>query len=187
MIANALLVSWPPGWKKKPTLAFACVWPTPWDIWGGMIARLTACSGTPYKGEHHFHTRWKLIEAYALLTRKEEFILEQIVQPILAQGSDEKNRRQAFEILCQVEYYTDSLLHDIIQQLPAFSAPLSKSALTYLAAAPSIPEHDRPELQAYLQRVIHDDMADSILRNRAFETLYTIYDLLNEEFENSGD
>lgn len=129
--------------------------------------------------EHHFHTRWKLIEAYALLTRKEEFIREQIVQPVLNAAIDEKNRRQAFEILCQVEYYTDSLMHDIIQQLPAFSAPLSKSALAYLAAVPSIHEHDRSALQAYLQRVIHDDMADSVLRNRAFETLYTIYDLLS--------
>jgi hypothetical protein len=152
--------------------------------------------------EHHFHTRWKLTEAYALLTRKEDFIHERIIQPILGDemqarclrsqedvpqtssfASDDKNRLEAFAILCKLEYYTDELMHQIIERLTSFSQPLCKQALTYLSAAPSIPKADRPALNNYLNTVIHDDSADGILRNRAFETLYNIYDLLSGDLD----
>ncbi len=167
--------------------------------------------------EHHFHTRWKFIEAYALLTRKEEFIYEWILQPILMPAGthpsplpggelsgnhpsspstssgqalpggesgggirDDKDCLQAFAILCQLEYYTEDLIHHIIAHLSDFSQPLCKQALTYLAAAPDIPEADRPILSDYLNAVIHDDSVDGVLRNRAFETMYNIYDLLTQ-------
>jgi hypothetical protein len=142
--------------------------------------------------EHHFHTRWKLTEAYALLIRKEDFIHERIIQPILSNEmqarrlrsqdfpTDDKNRLEAFAILCKLEYYTDDLIHQIIKRLTSFSQPLCKQALTYLSAAPSIPKADRPPLSNYLNNVINDETLDGILRNRAFETLYNIYDLLSE-------
>ena len=138
-----------------------------------------------FRDERHVQTRWKFIEAYALLTRQETFIADQIVQPLLSRESGSAQRvqeqQEAFAILCKLEYYTEPLVHQIIARLPDFAPPLCKHALTYLAAAPSIPTPDRPALRRYLKRVAQDAQADGVLRNRAFETLYTIYDLLTEE------
>ncbi|MCP4112478.1 MAG: NACHT domain-containing protein [Desulfobacteraceae bacterium] len=129
--------------------------------------------------EHHLQTRWKLAEAYALLTQDEDFIEQNIVSPITG-DKDEKNRLYAFEILCKLEYYTDDLIHRIIEQLPVFSQPACKQAMIYLSAAPAISESDRPGLRDFLRSAIDNEKIDRVLRNRAFETLYNLYDLLIE-------
>ncbi len=129
--------------------------------------------------EHHLQTRWKLTEAYALLTKNDEFIKEKIVSPVTG-DTDEKNRLYAFDILCKLEYYTDDLIHQIIRQLPVFSQPACKLAMIYLSAAPAIPEPDRPNLRDFLRSTIDNENIDRVLRNRAFETLYNLYDLLIE-------
>jgi hypothetical protein len=132
--------------------------------------------------ENHFQTRWKLIETYTRLARDENFIHEKLVNPILAlpQNTSIENKaiEPIFPILEQLSYYTEELTHIVITRLNDLAEPIAKDALNYISSASFIPPEDRMVLLDYLKNKKEDEAADIVLRNRAFETLYGLWDLL---------
>ncbi len=138
--------------------------------------------------ETHFQTRWKLTETRARLTRDEDFICEQLVDPILklktADLEEAEELVQIFPILERLAYYTEELTHAVIRLLKDFPEEVAKNVvLTYLSAAPSIPQEDRTTLLAYLKEKMDDETADLVLRNQAFEVLFRFWDMLVEPGE----
>jgi len=134
------------------------------------------------ENEHNFQTRFQLIEAYALLTKNEPFIEERIVKPavsILIDENEKKSQKQAFIILCKLEYYTKDLVHQIIEQLDKYSPSIKKYAIDYISKAPFIPENDTVLLSDQLKNVMHNENNDTHLRNKAFEALFNLYDILS--------
>ena len=89
------------------------------------------------------------------------------------------NIEPVFVILEQLAYYTDELTHVVITHLNDLAEPIAKDALLYISAASFIPPDDRKILVAYLQQKKEDEAADVVLRNSAFETLYSLWDILS--------
>ncbi len=134
------------------------------------------------KEEHHYLARYKLIEAQARLTRNESFIQEQLLKPLLHFDPDNPNEVRdlelIFPVLERLAYYTEALTHHLISTLDNLPDSVAREALTYLAVVPFIPENDRQLLLDYLQKTKNDERADLVLRNRAFETLFGLWDVL---------
>lgn len=64
----------------------------------------------------------------------------------------------------------------MIARLDGFPNEVAKETLPYLADAPLLLEADCPVLRAYLERGRDDETADLVLHNRAFETLFSLWD-----------
>ena len=148
------------GWRDK-------------SVEDGLLAAIAEYR-TGYAGTYR-----KLIEAYAILARKEDFIQTNLTAQLEGrQLRSVEDQVAALAALQRLRYYSEDFVSALISRLPTAHPDVAKAALLYITTLARVPTPMLDQFQQYLNGVLANTRLDRVLRDQAFEASYQLYGMV---------
>ena len=141
-----------------------------------------ALAGSGNPGLLQFATHWKVMEAYAALTRDQSFIENEMASLFSPKrNADVADRIEAIGVLQRIRYRSEAFTSSLIRSLDSMPGELLSSVLAYLVGVSRIPGAEIDTFRTWLRRILSQQGVDHVLRDRAFEAMFQLYGLPEAE------